>query len=244
MDTPQHYCILLLWFLCACMPKPSEPETINPEDVPVPIKLEDRCPKGYLDWNCKVTPPIDSVAILKALKTKEFSQVNEKYWLEDLNHLKPDLDTLVLSFGAFACSCPQWVDNNWVVNRFDPLVKGFYDQFPDRDTASLDGERDYVDPYYDAYFLEQADPEVSIPDRISIPGNQFLFIGRIYKKRGHPRDYQPFGPPLPEGRVFRFYSYEILKPYQVYGPEVYEDCHRGLDGQVQCPRLRLTVRDK
>ncbi|MEM6724170.1 MAG: hypothetical protein AAF598_09035 [Bacteroidota bacterium] len=243
MKTPQYCLVLLLVVLSACRPSSTEPEIVNPEDEPIDIKLEDRCPDGYASRNCIVTPPVDSAAIIEALNIQDSKRVPIGIWEEDLDHLEEELDTIVLFYAAYACDCPQWIDVNWKANRVDPMVQKVYDTFTLRhDSAHM---ANYYEPYYDGFYLERVRWKYKIPSELMVPGNKFRFIGRRYNKLSHPWHYEPMGnTDYPSARVFRYYSFEAVKPYPIWGPQVYEDCSRSMSGEVQCPTLQLTVREE
>lgn len=69
----------------------------------------------------------------------------------------------------------------------------------------------YIDPFIDT---------LKIPSNLLLAGNRFKLIGFVSTKIGYPK-YNNFISPNPtKWQVFKFYSYEIIKPYRIYR---YED---------------------
>lgn len=110
--------------------------------------------------------------------------------------LKNELDTLELIYIQYACDCPQWV-----------ILKEY-----ERITASYPYDQIELNKY--SFYIEPAVSEIKIPDDVFLAKNKIRLIGKEYVSNGYPKDPDFMDPNPPKGRVFRYYSYEILKPFR------------------------------
>lgn len=71
-----------------------------------------------------------------------------------------------------------------------------------------------------AVYLVPVDSGAAIPWRMYVSGNRYTVLGQ----RSVEMDDRPVGgeEPLMPGYVFRYYSYRILRPYEVWGPDVFD----------------------
>jgi len=67
------------------------------------------------------------------------------------------------------------------------------------------------------FYVLPASGTIRMPLRLQVSGNTFELIGRR-SQNPYPIS-QGMGPPMP-GYCFRYRSYRIVTPYQVWGPEV------------------------
>jgi len=99
---------------------------------------------------------------------------------------------------AWACDCAEWAR---------PEDVGRYRDNPNDTLAKL------------SIFIEAAELSLKIPAeyKLGCCGNRIRFKGRFYKDKGIARDYEQKTPEKPElARVFRYSSYQIVKPYTIW----------------------------
>jgi hypothetical protein len=90
------------------------------------------------------------------------------------------------------------------------------------------------------YYIEPASPELEVPWRVCVTGTKIKFIGRAYTDMRYPANAKFIDPNPPKGKVFRYYGYEIIKPYKIWGPEVfYEIGELNGDSLFRSPILRV-----
>ncbi|HPB02382.1 MAG TPA: hypothetical protein PLZ67_05455 [Bacteroidales bacterium] len=124
--------------------------------------------------------------------------------------LQNRIDTIELMYILFACDCPHWVVAS-EYNRVDSLNYG-------NKKIPSDNYFEFNNATY-SYYIEPACKELMLPDYVFVNGNIIRFSGRSYIKSGYPADSDFMDPNPPKGKVFRYYGYEILKPYKVWGPK-------------------------
>lgn len=140
-----------------------------------------------------------------------------------------NLDTIELLYMEFACDCQQWVDRN-EYNRWHYLTE----------RKGQDSKQIVFDLDKYGYYIEPADKDLEIIWNAFMAGNIVKFIGKEYNKIGYPDNAKFMDSNPPKGKVFRYYSYEIQRPFRVWGPETFA----GIDGitgdSMRCCRT-LTV---
>lgn len=131
---------------------------------------------------------IDFISKVNLIEKKsDFSKKNEIIW-----GLSSKLDTLELTYYFGLCECPQWFDFQENPNNNSYLEK-------------------------QSFYIEPASNNVKLPYYFEINGTTIRFIGRQFKGVRLPKKYN-FTTPAPYfGKTFRYYSYEILHPYSVWG---------------------------
>jgi hypothetical protein len=130
-----------------------------------------------------------------------------------------ELDTITLTFKHFACDCPSWDDT---LHRFNYEIS---------DTVS------HINRYY---YIEPATPNLEIPQPMIVNGNTFTFIGSVYKDLRYPENPKFMDPDPPKGKVFRYYSYRVIKPYTIWGPETFREIgEESGDSMFYSPTLRV-----
>lgn len=140
-------------------------------------------------------------------KLAELDSINEKISL-----LSEHIDTLELTYYFGFCDCQRWV------------ISSIHDQallkHTDLDELDPRGQIEFnLDKH--GYYIEPASKELELNWRIQINGTKVRFIGREYLSKGLPKDEKFTVPNPPPGKVFRYYSYEIIRPYKIWGPEVF-----------------------
>lgn len=152
------------------------------------------------DTNSKNALPFDSAQAIANLHIKE--SVDKLQLLSnDVNlELNNTVDTLELMYAAYACDCPQWIDPN---------------AYQGSDNNVTFDQQEY------SYYIEAAHSELELDWHMLIYGNIIRFIGEQYIELGYPAHFEFVDPNPPKGKVFRYYKYEILKPYKLWGPDVF-----------------------
>ena len=93
------------------------------------------------------------------------------------------------------------------------------EEHPDLDGHDPRGQVEFdLDRY--GFYIEAAERALAISDRLCVNGTKIRFVGREYRDRRLPEDSDFTIPNPPKGRVLRYYAYEVLRPYKVWGPLV------------------------
>jgi len=145
-------------------------------------------------------PPLDTVAIIE--------EMSLKYSDTDLDLLSSDrltaLDTTVVNFElvytSFACDCPRWSRTKIAYSENHTRIEN----------ASIS-----------YYYLEPAHPDLEFPDELVVGGNKFRITAREYVHPRHPNNAAFTDPDPPVGRVLRYYSWQVEKPFKIWGPRVF-----------------------
>ncbi|MEM7657967.1 MAG: hypothetical protein AAF399_17710 [Bacteroidota bacterium] len=157
--------------------------------------------------------PFDTVDAFLSLNIRESQSFPKLLENDSTKGLSSKLDTLEARYVPFACDCQDWFD-------YSPYQEAFHQQFPDwqeEEIHFLDHELHQLFGYY----LEPASPEIELPWVAGVTGNIVRFIGREYQEIGYPQNPGFIDPDPPKGKVFRYYAYEIQRPYQVWAPRVW-----------------------
>jgi hypothetical protein len=145
-----------------------------------------------------ITDSIPAIATPELLAQLGIIEAKENFDLVIGNESNP-LDTMVLSFLNFACDCPDWNDTMHPYRYEESMTAA--------DT--------------NCYYIEPAANELELPWRICVAGTKIKFIGRVYTDLGYPANAKFIDPNPPKGRVFRYYSYEVVKPYTIWGSSTF-----------------------
>jgi hypothetical protein len=141
------------------------------------------------------TPRVDTAKIIESMHLiLQKGNFDYKEPDEKAEFLEDTMRTVWLKYMDPACNCMDWC---------------FYD--------SDKGRTDSV------MYIEPANIEISIPSYFYVVENVIQFSGKLYKEKGYPQGLVMEGTMTPKGRVFRYYSYKILKPFRVWGPGNPED---------------------
>ncbi len=111
--------------------------------------------------------------------------------------LNNKVDTIEVTYVAWACACANWLPTNFLENP------GF----------------DTTDNAKNCIFLEADRSELIIPDEYRVGGNnnRIRLIGSFYTDEGISRDYNKPTSQKPEkAKVFRYTYAELIKPYTVW----------------------------
>lgn len=153
----------------------------------------------------------------KALEEMQIVEKQKNLYLmeNDLTlGLKKGPKTIDLMYIPYSCDCPSWVfpeeyekvdEHN---NKFERVL--------------TEKEFEHFDVLEFAYYIEPASIEIEIPCYLKVNRNVIRLIGREYNEIGYPENFQSPDPHAPKGKVFRYYGYEIIKPYRVWGPKVFD----------------------
>lgn len=162
-----------------------------------------------------IVPPIDTAEVLSELNVVE-KQNNKALIHEEIEGLNDKIDTIELMYVSYACDCPNWVN---------PVEYQKAEDLKDRSDLQSDSALLVFNQKEFAYYIEPADEDLKINRKATYNRNIVRFTGRSYKEPGYPDKVEFTDPNPPKGKVFRYYSFEILKPYKVWGPHIFE----GLD---------------
>ncbi len=151
-------------------------------------------------------PPFDTAQIIAGLHIIEKDYRSDLVANEKRADLNEDTDTLELTYIAYACDCQHWVDSRE------------YKRVSEHN-RNCKSSREYKEVNLDThgYYLEPADSSLEIKWNAVVNNNRYRFIGRLHKQKGLPEGETFQDPDPPKGKVFRYYGFEILKPYLVWG---------------------------
>lgn len=154
---------------------------------------------------------IDTAQVIADMNIRKKIFTQELFDTDSAKGLQQQIDTIELMYIAFACDCPRWVVAA-EYNRIDSLNNGKHRDPTDNFVEFNDAEF--------SYYLEPADKKLTLPDYVEVNGNRIRFTGRKYLKSGYPANADFMDPNPTKGNVFRYYGYEIIKPFKVWGPQV------------------------
>jgi hypothetical protein len=148
-----------------------------------------------------------SAAISRLSITEKFSRFDLSE--ESIHNLSDDLDTLELTYYFGFCDCQRWI-----IDSIHNKAKTTDEKLDDLDPR---GQVEF-DLNKHGYYIEPASKDLEIDWRTEVNGTTIRFIGREYKGLRLPENGGFTVPDPPPGKVFRYYSYEIIKPYFIWGP--------------------------
>lgn len=215
MITKNNIAVAIVLTLTACQ---------TPEN-----KNEQKLAKQYNDLY--IIGDIDTAKVISQLAIKESGSridlSNEK-----LENLSDNLDTLELTYYFGFCDCQRWIVSE-IHNK--ALV-----EHPDLDGFDPRGQIEFnIDKH--GYYIEAVNGDLEIDPRTEVNGTTVRFIGRAYKDKRLPRNGGFTVPNPPEGKVFRYYSYQILRPYKIWGPEKFIEMDKETGERKTEPTI-LTVK--
>ncbi|MFM2385471.1 MAG: hypothetical protein RL660_228 [Bacteroidota bacterium] len=125
--------------------------------------------------------------------------------------LSIDIDTLELIDLRFACDCASWFDSASYAKETH--------------SSSRLTHLDYNTKVFrkHVYYLEAASKELDLSSLLLKAHTKVVFYGRKYNKETLPNDNQLQDPNPPAGKVFRYYGYEIIRPFRVYAKQSFSD---------------------
>ena len=149
---------------------------------------------------------------------------------EKQNQLPPKPDTLELTYYFNFCDCQHWV--------LTDIHKKAQTQHADLDELDARGQVEFnLDEH--GYYIEPAASELEIDDRVFVNGTTIRFIGREYPAKRLPENGAFTVPNPPPGKVLRYYSYEILRPYYVWGPAKFEEIDPETGDSLTAPTILM-----
>jgi hypothetical protein len=138
-------------------------------------------------------------------KSKMFN--SELLYVDTTIGLNNKIDTIELTDMRFACDCPSWFDSlSYSINKSVnmPIDK--------MDVNSLSFREN-------CYYIEPADKKLSMTSLLLLPRTRVKLFGKKYIKMKLPSDNSIQDPNSPEGHVFRYYGFEIVRPFKIYSNE-------------------------
>lgn len=174
---------------------------------------------------------IDTAKIISQLAIKE-SASRLDLLNEQVDNLPVRVDTLELTYYFGFCDCQRWI----VSEIYKQALGG------DSNLDELD-PRGHIEFNLDkhGYYIEAVNKELEIDWRTEVNGTTIRFIGREYLDKRLPKDGGFTIPDPPVGKVFRYYSYQILRPYQVWGPDKFIELDKETGDSVK-EKIILTVK--
>jgi hypothetical protein len=172
---------------------------------------------------------IDTAKTISQLAIKEsgarFDLAHEK-----IGSLAERLDTLELTYYFGFCDCQQWIRTeiyNTALGAHSDLGK-----LDSRGQIQFD-----LDEH--GYYIEPADVELEINWRAEVNGTTIRLIGREYKDKRLPKGggFTVLDPP--KGKVFRYYNYQILRPYRIWGPHKLADVNNETGDSIIEPTILI-----
>lgn len=113
--------------------------------------------------------------------------------LDKKGGLEEDVQTLKLTYVAWACDCAKW-------STAEDLKK------------FSGGTSDYL--IGSSVFIEPANQSLKLPETLGYNNDVIRFTGQFYHKKGFPEDYESYENPQ-EARVFRYTTYEIVESHYI-----------------------------
>ncbi len=214
--TTRHYIatgIILTFMSCQTAEKKNEQEQIPTNE------------------NLLIIGEIDTANVISQLNIKE-SASRIELANEIVDNLSDDLDTLDLTYYLGFCDCQRWIVSeihNRALNEHSDL-----DQHDPRGQVEFNLDKH-------GYYIEAASKELEIDWRTEVNGTTIRFIGREYMDKRLPKDGGFTVPDPPKGKVFRYYSYQILRPYQIWGPHKLAEIDKETGDSIKEPTI-LTVK--
>lgn len=134
----------------------------------------------------------DTAAFIRHWKMNETAMMSG-LMIADSAYKELELDTFELTYGM--CDCPDWHD----------YTKGDIDC------------RECTE-----FYVEPADAGLQFPSEFFVSGNTVRFYGKLIPGFNLPQNRE-FTTPNPEPwTVIRYYGYEVVRPYKVWGPKMKE----------------------
>lgn len=130
----------------------------------------------------------DTTAFKNSWKMEEHQMLNELF-TADTFYNPLGLDTFELTYSM--CDCPDWIDR----------TKGDIDC------------KECTD-----FYIEPADSSLKLPGDFHVSGNTVRFYGVIIPAKVLPAGREFTVPNPPPWTVIRYYGYEVIRPYNIWGP--------------------------
>lgn len=165
--------------------------------------------------------PFDTLEVLSKLHlTDSLSLFNQLVPVETKAMYAPD--TFVMRYSFCACGTyPMWLNHLYSTDssyKF-AFIKRYYDLL---EPMGLVAPEDSNRAEFSArYYLEPASKELSLPWRQVKDGNRVKVIGQLYKTPQMPDPTEGYMGNPPVAIKLVYYSYEMLRPYEVWGPDRY-----------------------
>jgi hypothetical protein len=173
----------------------------------------------------------DTAKVIVQLAIKE-SAARLDLLLEKRNMLPEQTDILELTYYFAFCDCQHWI--------LADIHNKAKTQNTNLDVLDARGQVQFnLDEH--GYYIEPAAKDLEIDERVFVNGTTIRFIGREYPAKRLPENGAFTVPNPPKGKVFRYYSYEILHPYYVWGPAKFEEIDAKTGDSVSATTI-LTVK--
>lgn len=134
----------------------------------------------------------DTTAFKNSWKMEERAMMNDLFEKETFYN-QLGLDTFELSYSM--CDCPDWID---------------------RSKVHLDCKE------CSDFYIEAATSSLELPSNFHTSGNTVRFYGVLIPGKNLPQHREFTVPDPPAWTVIRYYGYEVVRPYQIWGPKMKE----------------------
>lgn len=124
-----------------------------------------------------------------------------------------EVDTIILEYKAYACDCPDWNTN-------------------------LEDTGTFLENHY---YIDAATSNIELPWQVGVAGNKVKFIGKENEELGYPTNKKFQDPSPPKGKVFKYFSYELIKPYKVWAARKFDQIDP-ISGDSNFAPIKLEVR--
>ncbi len=199
MRTKYYIPFGIVLILYSCQATEVEPEQEKTPSAPSEAKDEEPL----------IVEEIDTALVISQLNIKEHASLLNLA-NEENDQLYEQLDTLELTYYFGFCDCQRWIISD--------IHNKALSEHEDLDDMDPRGQVQFnLDEH--GYYIEAAHEDLELNWRTGVNGTTIRFIGREYKDKRLPEGEEFTVPDPPEGKVFRYYSYEILRPYSIWGPD-------------------------
>lgn len=132
---------------------------------------------------------------------------NTKEQDETGEFISEDIDTIALV--ASLNIIEEKIDFDSLYDNLDTIIVGYQSFACDCPQWELEKSGDY-------FYIEPSTINLETPWQIEVKGNKVKLIGKEYKGLGYPNNAKFIDGNPPKGKVFKYFGYEILKPYKVW----------------------------
>lgn len=134
----------------------------------------------------------DTTAFIRNWSMNE-KQMRADIFAADSMYNQLPLDTFQLTYSM--CDCPDWIDR----------TKGDINCIECTD-----------------FYIEPADSSLELPWEFGVSGNTVQFYGVLIPGYNLPHGREFTVPDPPEWSVIRYYGFEVVRPYVLWGPQMKE----------------------
>lgn len=134
----------------------------------------------------------DTAQFLREWKMTE-KDYSQEAFIRDSGYAELPMDTFLLTYHM--CDCPDW---------------------------ELNIPEDPARPADNDYYIEAADSSLEFPWEFYVSGNKMWVYGRVLAINTLPQGGEFTVPNPPKWKVIRYYGFEVVRPYWIWGPKYKE----------------------